>query len=137
MKSFDRGDKKFVKKDFGGRGDNRNFRDKQMFKAICSNCGKECEVPFKPTGDRPVFCSDCFKKRSNLSRAENNNFKPQQSGGGSHDQVSKQHDMINSKLDRIISLLTTLTAQPNAKPAKTVKAVKAPAKKKPTAKKKK
>jgi len=33
-----------------------------MFKAVCSECGKECEVPFKPTEGRPVKCKDCFRK---------------------------------------------------------------------------
>ena len=34
-----------------------------MHKATCSECGKDCEIPFKPTGDRPVFCSNCFDKQ--------------------------------------------------------------------------
>ncbi|MDD2444767.1 MAG: hypothetical protein PHX15_01795 [Candidatus Nanoarchaeia archaeon] len=34
-----------------------------MHKAICSKCGKECEVPFKPTEGRDVLCSDCFRQR--------------------------------------------------------------------------
>ena len=34
-----------------------------MHKAICADCKKECEVPFKPTGGRPVYCKDCFSKR--------------------------------------------------------------------------
>ncbi len=33
-----------------------------MHKAVCSNCGRDCEVPFRPSGDKPVFCSDCFDK---------------------------------------------------------------------------
>jgi len=33
-----------------------------MYDAICANCGKPCKVPFKPTEDRPVYCSDCFTK---------------------------------------------------------------------------
>ncbi|MDH3324080.1 MAG: zinc-binding protein [Candidatus Peregrinibacteria bacterium] len=36
--------------------------DKERHKAICSNCGNECEVPFKPNGDRPIKCNDCFRK---------------------------------------------------------------------------
>ncbi|MFP4641656.1 MAG: CxxC-x17-CxxC domain-containing protein [Dehalococcoidia bacterium] len=31
-----------------------------MHKAICASCGAECEVPFEPRGDRPVYCSECF-----------------------------------------------------------------------------
>jgi CxxC-x17-CxxC domain-containing protein len=32
-----------------------------MFEAICSTCGKTATVPFKPRGDKPVYCRDCFK----------------------------------------------------------------------------
>lgn len=34
-----------------------------MFKAVCSDCGKECEVPFKPVEGRPVFCKECYMKK--------------------------------------------------------------------------
>lgn len=47
----------------GGRGNfggGRSFDRPQMHKAVCSNCGKECEVPFRPTGAKPVLCRDCF-----------------------------------------------------------------------------
>ncbi|MEM5872545.1 MAG: CxxC-x17-CxxC domain-containing protein [Candidatus Aenigmatarchaeota archaeon] len=43
------------------RGFNRGPRE--MHKAICSECGEECEVPFQPTEGRPVFCKECFAKR--------------------------------------------------------------------------
>ena len=36
---------------------------REMHKATCADCGKECEVPFKPDGTRPVYCRDCFQKR--------------------------------------------------------------------------
>ena len=42
--------------------DNR-FRERVFHKATCADCKKECEVPFKPTGDRPVYCKECFSKR--------------------------------------------------------------------------
>jgi CxxC-x17-CxxC domain-containing protein len=35
-------------------------REREMFPAICSDCGKETTVPFQPRTDRPVYCSDCF-----------------------------------------------------------------------------
>jgi len=44
------------------RQDN-NFRERILHKAVCADCKKQCEVPFKPTGDRPVYCKDCFSKR--------------------------------------------------------------------------
>jgi len=36
---------------------------RQMFKIKCSECGKEDEVPFEPSGDRPVYCKECYQKR--------------------------------------------------------------------------
>jgi len=39
------------------------FGPRKMHKAICAECGKECEVPFKPTEGRDVFCRECFAKR--------------------------------------------------------------------------
>ncbi len=33
---------------------------REMFSATCASCGKEAKVPFKPTGSKPVYCSDCF-----------------------------------------------------------------------------
>jgi CxxC-x17-CxxC domain-containing protein len=35
-------------------------REREMFPAVCSQCGKDTQVPFQPRGDRPVYCSDCF-----------------------------------------------------------------------------
>jgi CxxC-x17-CxxC domain-containing protein len=36
---------------------------REMFQATCSTCGKVAEVPFKPRGDKPVYCRDCFASR--------------------------------------------------------------------------
>jgi CxxC-x17-CxxC domain-containing protein len=41
---------------------------RRMYQAICADCGKVCEVPFEPRGDRPVYCSDCFEKHRAESR---------------------------------------------------------------------
>ncbi|PAV13704.1 hypothetical protein ASJ81_16755 [Methanosarcina spelaei] len=48
-----------------GSGRERNYsREPQtMYKAKCSDCGKETEVPFKPDPDRPVYCRECYAKR--------------------------------------------------------------------------
>lgn len=40
-----------------------NRGPRKMYKAVCSECGKECEVPFKPTEGKPVYCKECFAKR--------------------------------------------------------------------------
>jgi len=47
-----------------------SFGPREMHKAVCSECGQECEVPFKPAEGRPVFCKDCFMKKKGESRGE-------------------------------------------------------------------
>lgn len=55
----------------GGRDSGRpsfSNRDRserpEMHKAICDQCGKECEVPFRPNGSKPIFCSQCFETKN-------------------------------------------------------------------------
>ncbi len=45
----------------GGRGPSAGPR--QMFPATCASCGQQTEVPFKPSGNRPVYCRDCFQSQ--------------------------------------------------------------------------
>ena len=52
-------------RDIGGprgyeRGDEHVARE--YFAVICSSCGNQAQVPFKPRMDRPVYCSDCFRQ---------------------------------------------------------------------------
>lgn len=47
----------------GGGGGGFGRAPKEMFKAVCAECQKECEVPFQPRDDRPVYCKECFAKR--------------------------------------------------------------------------
>src|SRR3990167_426096 len=42
---------------------NDHHQGRPMHRAMCADCKKECELPFKPTGDRPVYCKECFAKR--------------------------------------------------------------------------
>ena len=49
---------------YGGGGGGGGYRDRgprEMFSATCSNCGREAQVPFRPTSGKPVYCSDCFR----------------------------------------------------------------------------
>ena len=41
-------------------------RDRVLYEAICADCHKVCEVPFKPSEARPVYCKECFAKRKGL-----------------------------------------------------------------------
>ncbi len=45
-----------------GGGGGYGSRPRQMFPAVCAECGKDTEVPFEPREGRPVYCSDCYNK---------------------------------------------------------------------------
>ncbi len=48
----------------GGYRSNFNSEPREMHKAVCSECKKDCEVPFKPTAGKPVFCKECYAKKN-------------------------------------------------------------------------
>ena len=53
------------------RGPRRSFGGpREMHKIKCSECGKEDEVPFKPSQDRTVFCKACFMKKKGIEPRE-------------------------------------------------------------------
>ena len=45
-----------------------------MHKALCSECGEKCELPFKPTGDKPVLCSNCLEIKTTADRSSGRNL---------------------------------------------------------------
>ena len=53
----------FERRHFDNRGGGFDRGPREMHKAVCSECKKECEVPFKPTEGKPVFCKECFAKK--------------------------------------------------------------------------
>lgn len=93
---------------FERRRDDRggDFEDREMFQAVCDECSSKCEVPFKPSGDKPVYCSNCFKKTSNRD-----GDKSQSRGGGNSDDFAA----LNNKLDHVLKVLAHLVAEKGAK----------------------
>lgn len=97
---------------FGRRSfDGNRGADRQMFKTTCSNCGKECEVPFKPSGNKPVYCGDCFRtmggptsRRTDDRGSRKPNFDNGGRGSG-YPQYKEQFETLNAKLDKILKLL--------------------------------
>lgn len=88
------GPRKSGGKDFG----KSNFERKQMFPATCDECGKSCEVPFRPTAGKPIYCNQCFGKVENAgSKAPN----------ALNEQYKQQFEILNTKLDKILKLLAT------------------------------
>jgi CxxC-x17-CxxC domain-containing protein len=63
----------------GGYGGQR-----ELFSATCSTCGKEAKVPFQPRGDKPVYCSDCFRSQQGAG-----SYAGGSRGAGSRDRVSR------------------------------------------------
>jgi len=76
-----------------------------MYRAVCSRCGKDCEVPFRPTTGKPVFCSQCFEGRDN-GRGDNRRDDRDGNRGGGTDQLQGKLTNIEAKLDRILAILT-------------------------------
>jgi len=68
------------------------FREKRMYRAICAECGTECEVPFQPTPGKPIYCKNCFRKADSTGSKKTEQFK-------------EQFKILNAKLDTIIKLL--------------------------------
>ena len=64
----------------GARGGER-----QMYTAVCAQCGKQTEVPFQPRGDRPVYCSDCFRAQGGGGGGGSSYGGGGRSSGGSRD----------------------------------------------------
>lgn len=93
----------------GSNGSSRNYEQREdrpsMTRAVCDECGRNCEVPFKPSGNKPVYCSDCFERQGNDSSPRSSkSYAPQRSSDDSHTmiQIKSQLDEINKKLDDII-----------------------------------
>ncbi len=101
---------------FGNRGggfsrgrDSGGFSGRaEMHDAVCSKCGKPCQVPFRPTGSKPVFCSDCFRQNEGGSSFTPRNNDRQFSSGASSGASSEQFTQINAKLDKILKVLQEL-----------------------------
>ncbi len=108
-------------KKFGGpgrghdRGHGRSERpgeDRELFKATCSSCSKSCEVPFRPSGDKPVFCRECFANKdqggdrfSGRGESRGNDYRkdagrPREERPVRHEEVRAPRDSGNDDLKR-------------------------------------
>jgi CxxC-x17-CxxC domain-containing protein len=77
------------------RDSRESFTDKKMFKAVCSECGERCEVPFKPVEGKTIFCDNCFRgndKADKPVKSEHN--------------YQAQFEALNVKLDLILKTLS-------------------------------
>ena len=108
-----------------------NNEDREMFNATCASCQKSCQVPFRPSGDRPVFCRDCFgsnagpsddrgrrddrassprfeRRESTSSFSSAPSFTPKSPVADSRiDDLKRQLTAMEVKLDQIVQLVST------------------------------
>ena len=103
---------------FGRGGAGGGFRQSEMFSTTCAECRKSCEVPFRPNGEKPVYCSDCFRNKGGSSdfpqrESRGRDFpkwefsqpaRPQFDGGNTAD-LKKQLESMSSKLDRLMEMV--------------------------------
>ncbi|MDD4761964.1 MAG: hypothetical protein PHZ25_03020 [Candidatus Pacebacteria bacterium] len=118
----------FQRKSWGGGGD-RDRGPAVKHQAVCDQCGQTCEVPFRPTEGKPVFCDNCFKikkereggreregerfSRKNFDgyRVSNrNNFQSGVENRGDGDEVKKQLEILNGKIDQLIKTMEIMAS---------------------------
>lgn len=127
------------------RGGGRDSGRPGMHKATCADCGNRCEVPFRPTGDKPVYCSNCFGGGGHSDRRGDDRGSKYESK--KPDQSNEQFEQLNKKLDKVLRILEIIqpkktftvmksdldmesSDEDDSKPKKKKAAKKAPAKKK-------
>lgn len=118
----------FGKRDDGNRGGFGGGRDRgqtTMHQAVCDQCHQPCEVPFRPTGDKPVYCNACFRNKRETSDDRGGNRFANKSrdsyqttartdfvsavGGGNNNEIKKQLEALNVKMDRLIKVVEGMT----------------------------
>lgn len=112
------GNRGFGRPSFGDR-DRRDRGPVTMHKATCATCGESCEVPFRPSGDKPVYCNACFRNaqdsgdrapgkdfgRPSFSKGGFDKGPDRQSGGGDN---KREFETINTKLDKLTTSINRL-----------------------------
>ncbi len=97
--------------------DRRDSGKLTMHNAVCDECGKDCQVPFKPSGDKPIYCSDCFEKKGGRNGGRDSNRPRDRRDSGrspqsnindrSTQKLVEKIGILNTKLDAIIDLLSS------------------------------
>ncbi|HYD93429.1 MAG TPA: CxxC-x17-CxxC domain-containing protein [Candidatus Paceibacterota bacterium] len=108
---------RFSRKPFAKGGSSRfSSGPKTLYKANCAKCSEVCEVPFRPNGKKPVYCSNCFVKDEGYAPRPAYPAKREFSPRPSFDkppredrslaEVKRELQGVNEKLERLISLMT-------------------------------
>lgn len=88
---------------FEGRNSERSsFENRPMFDAVCNECGNNCQVPFRPSGDKPVYCSNCFGDKKKNGERDTEQISSQ---------YREQFETLNTKLDKILDILMPIASE--------------------------
>jgi len=99
-RNFERDNRRDNRRD--DRRENRrdNYSEKQMHNAVCDECGNNCEIPFKPMSNKPIYCNDCFSAGKKKNHETNN-----------EEHYKQQFEELNTKLDKIMKVLEILQSK--------------------------
>jgi CxxC-x17-CxxC domain-containing protein len=108
----------FGRQNFGSN-DRRDRGPITMHQAICAECGKSCEVPFRPSGEKPVYCSNCFEnRREGADQAPRKDFGRQnfakdgfdknRDQRGNNEEIKRLLETIINRLDQLIRSIDRL-----------------------------
>lgn len=120
---------------FSPRGDNRSG-PVIKHSAICDQCKQNCEVPFRPTGNKPIYCSNCFEGKRDApddrkTRRFDNKTSNYQVNDKAREQLTKTIEKLDNKIDKLIEIMENIqndnkkkietpVSRPNRKTAKKV-----------------
>jgi CxxC-x17-CxxC domain-containing protein len=107
---------------FGGGRPTRNDGPREMFKTVCSSCGKNVKFHLNQQMEKPVYCSECFDRIS--PRTDRQSSRPERSERNDKRSLSfqdrpqtprvdygAQFESLNAKMDKLITLLTPKTEE--------------------------
>lgn len=85
----------------------------QKFDAICSNCRKSCQVPFRPDGKKPIYCRDCFNapRDAHVPAKRNVPMGAPSGEGKSIGDLTRQIAAMNAKIDTMLKILEEVSEE--------------------------
>lgn len=102
MKNFKKSNSR---RNFGENRDRSPKAERIMHTSVCAQCRESCQVPFKPRGDKPVYCNSCFGGRLDSSRDTRNNFSKPREFRGEKPSLSLNNSKLIGKIDELIDKL--------------------------------
>lgn len=111
----DGGQSAFPRKSWGGSSD-RDRGPVTMHQAVCDQCGKPCEVPFRPTAGKPVYCNVCFGDKKEAKNNRGGDRFPRKDFNSYNppvkvdiDELKNQLELLNVKMDQLIKAVEAVT----------------------------